>query len=139
MIKAATPAATPDRRHDDDIFVGEGYDLLRPPKDAPRSPLAFMVAQRANWVLRTHFHDQHQFQMVARGSGTLGKHALAPFADHYTSPESAYGPIIAGPEGLAYFTLRAVTAITAQYPHLLGVRVEQFNNLGLLIDQILLQ
>lgn len=107
MIKAATPAAMPDRKHDDDIFAGEGYDLFRPTKDAPRSPLAFMFAQRANWMLRAHFHDQHQFQEVARGSGTLGKHALAPFAIHYTSPESAYGPIIANPEGLAYFTLRA--------------------------------
>ena len=52
---------------------------------------------------------------MARGSGTLGKHALRPFAVHYTSPESGYGPIVPGPNGLSYFTLRAVTCKGAHY------------------------
>jgi hypothetical protein len=53
-----------------------------------------------------HFHLENQYQVVAAGGGTLGKHPVKPGYVHFASRESGYGPITAGPEGLSYFTLR---------------------------------
>ncbi|HXC40179.1 MAG TPA: hypothetical protein VN667_14670 [Burkholderiales bacterium] len=79
------------------------------------SPQAFTVEQGAKAVLDTHFHRQHQFQVVFRGAGLLGRHPLAPFTIHYASPESGYGPVVAGDSGLAYLTLRAVSEEGSQF------------------------
>lgn len=62
-----------------------------------------------------HFHVQEQLQVVLRGSGTLGRHVLQPGSVHYTSPQPAYGPIVAVAEGPDYFTLRVLTAKGAWY------------------------
>lgn len=70
-------------------------------------PQAFLVQQAPEWVLGTHYHTEHQFQLVTAGSGTLGAHRLRPITLHYASPEAGYGPIVAGGEGLSYYTLRA--------------------------------
>jgi hypothetical protein len=78
-------------------------------------PQALIARQICGWKLPVHFHMQHQFQVVLRGSGRLGKHILAPGSVHYTSPQSAYGPILAGDEGLDYFTLRLLTDKGAWY------------------------
>jgi hypothetical protein len=69
-------------------------------------PQAFLVEQSANWILPTHYHTEHQFQLVARGSGRLGRHDLTPLQLHYASPESGYGPVVAGERGLSYYTIR---------------------------------
>jgi hypothetical protein len=73
------------------------------------APQAFLVQQQAGWVLAPHFHRTDQFQVVVNGSGMLGHHALEPLTVHYASADTGYGPITAGPDGLWYFTLRAVT------------------------------
>lgn len=83
-----------------DFFHGDGEGS---------SPQALYVELTPGWVLRTHFHLQHQFQVITAGSGRLGRRELAPFALHYASPESGYGPIVAGDDGLSYLALRAVT------------------------------
>lgn len=70
-------------------------------------PQAFLVQQAPLWELPTHYHTEHQFQLVSAGSGTLGRHALGPITLHYASPETGYGPIVADGEGLDYYTLRA--------------------------------
>ena len=91
-------------------FRGSVTHLIDSPTDAPLPrPQAFLVEQDPNWVLPTHFHQEHQFQLFTAGSGSLGKHALPPLAVHYASPHSAYGPLISSHEGIAYLTLRAVT------------------------------
>ncbi len=74
-------------------------------RDRP-APNAFLVRQYPGVTLPTHFHHTPQFQVVAEGSGTLGRHDLRPFTVHYAGQESAYGPLAAGPEGMGYFTLR---------------------------------
>jgi len=79
------------------------------------SPQAFTVEQGPKAVLDTHFHRQHQFQVVFRGAGLLGRHPLSPFTIHYASPESGYGPVVAGDAGLAYLTLRAVSEEGSQF------------------------
>ncbi len=71
------------------------------------TPIVFLIEQPANSLLRTHFHRQNQFQLFVRGSGSLGPHPLAPYTLHYAGAYTGYGPITAGPEGLAYLTLRA--------------------------------
>ncbi|MDB5856854.1 MAG: hypothetical protein JWQ76_543 [Ramlibacter sp.] len=70
-------------------------------------PQAFLVQQAPGWVLGTHYHTEHQFQLVTAGAGTMGSHALRPITLHYASPEAGYGPIVAGDQGLQYYTLRA--------------------------------
>ena len=84
------------------------------PGETP-GPQAFLVEQPPDFHLATHYHRQEQFQVVLRGSGTLASHALAPGAVHYSSREAGYGPIVSGPDGLDYLTLRLVTEIGAQY------------------------
>lgn len=90
-----------------DFIVPEPGDQLR--------PQAFLVEQNPDWVLPTHFHLQHQFQVVTAGNGTLGRHPVATLSIHYASPQSGYGPLTAGPEGLSYLTLRVVSDEGAWY------------------------
>lgn len=71
------------------------------------TPSMFLVEQDPGSVLRTHYHRQNQFQLFVRGSGNIGPHALSPYTLHYAGAYTGYGPITAGPEGLAYFTIRA--------------------------------
>ena len=79
------------------------------------APNAQVAEQAPGWVLATHFHREYQFQLFTRGYGTIGGHAIQPLMIHYTSPESGYGPIVAGPEGLSYYTLRPTVPAGACY------------------------
>src|SRR5437763_8679238 len=47
-----------------------------------------------------------QFQVFVHGSGTLGRTPVAAFVVQYVAPHTGYGPIVAGPEGIWYMTLR---------------------------------
>ena len=71
------------------------------------SPTVFLVEQPPHAVLATHFHGQNQFQVVQHGSGTLGPHAIGPGSVHYAGAYTGYGPLVAGAQGLSYFTIRA--------------------------------
>ena len=42
---------------------------------------------------------------------------MKPLTIHYASPETGYGPITAGPQGVSYMTLRAVGDTGAWYLH----------------------
>lgn len=77
-------------------------------KDPEHSPTVFLVEQAPNVSLRTHFHRENQFQLIVRGEGTLGRHAVGALTVHYAGAYSGYGPLVAGAQGLAYFTLRPV-------------------------------
>ena len=70
-------------------------------------PQGFLVEQPAGAVTAPHFHETNQFQVFVGGSGSFGKHALAPLTVQYANGHSPYGPVAAGPDGLDYFTLRA--------------------------------
>lgn len=94
-------------------LIGSG--LERSDRFGEPSPQAFLVEQPARWRLQTHFHLRHQFQVVVRGEGTLGRHPVGPRAIHYASAHSAYGPLVAGEEGLSYLTLRVVSDTAAWY------------------------
>jgi hypothetical protein len=49
------------------------------------------------------------------GSGSLGRHLVEPVSVHYAGAHTGYGPITAGSDGLAYFTLRARMDSGAQF------------------------
>jgi hypothetical protein len=88
--------------------------------DAPgfsrAAPQAFMVEMgAAQPPLRTHFHVVDQFQVILRGSGRLGRHAVQPGAVHYADRLTPYGPLSAGADGLAYLTLRTISDTGAHY------------------------
>src|SRR5258708_1770996 len=71
--------------------------------DAPHS---LLVECDPAWVIRPHYHDIAQYQVVMCGGGTLGKHELAPGVVQYADAHTPYGPIEAGSEGLSFFVLR---------------------------------
>jgi len=91
---------------DESFFKGTRVDLLRAGQGNP-APYAYMVEQQGGTVLRAHWHEQAQFQLVTAGAGTLGRHRVGPLTLHYASSESGYGPITADSDGLSYLTLRA--------------------------------
>jgi hypothetical protein len=59
--------------------------------------------------IEPHFHHVRQFQVVVRGDDrcVVGKHAVPALSFHYTDPDSPYGPIRTGADGITFFTLRA--------------------------------
>lgn len=77
------------------------------PEDPARYPMAFLVEQSANATTQAHYHQADQFQLFAAGGGWFGGKPVQPLTLHFAAAYSPYGPIIAGPEGISYFTLRS--------------------------------
>ena len=74
--------------------------------EEPERPVAFLVDKKAHGIVPPHFHEVNQFQIIAQGSGWLGKQDVQPFTVHYTNGFTGYGPICADEEGISFFTLR---------------------------------
>lgn len=103
---------TVDRPH----FRGYVTDLVIAEAAAPAPrPQSFLVEQAPGWSLATHYHQEHQFQVFVRGAAHLGRTPVERLTVHYASPHAAYGPLVAGSDGVAYLTLRAVGDIGAWY------------------------
>ena len=101
MQRSGNPAAALRRGvFDEGEFRGFTDFLIDPEPGAHPSPQAFLVHQQPGWVLRAHYHRQEQFQVALRGGGMMGRHALNALSVHYTTRESGYGPLSAGPDGL---------------------------------------
>ena len=118
MIRSATLTGEQANRRHLTLANGTGYwrsDLILSSEGDSPAPQAFLIQQDPNTVVRPHFHVQDEFQVVAEGSGTLGRHAVAPIHVHYASRHTGYGPITAGNQGLSYFTFRAVTTPHAYF------------------------
>jgi hypothetical protein len=118
MIRSATIDGEQANRRHLTLANGTGYwrsDLLISTEPDAPAPQAFLIQQDPDTLIRPHFHAQDQFQVVAEGGGTIGRHALAPISVHYASKHTGYGPIVAGKRGLSYFTLRAVTTPYAYF------------------------
>jgi len=69
-------------------------------------PQGFLVDQPGDATTGAHFHEHNQFQVFVEGHGRMGKEDARPLSVHYAGAHTPYGPIVAGPEGLRYFTLR---------------------------------
>src|SRR3954465_7969791 len=100
-------------------FIGKNRNTLEKGQAAPSAdclyPMAFLVEKEAAAIVRPHFHQADQYQVVVQGSGRLGLHEVASVAVHYTDAYSAYGPIIAADEGVSWFTLRNAWDPGARY------------------------
>jgi len=57
-------------------------------------------------LLAPHFHEENQFQVFVEGSGSIGPHPIVPVMVHYAGAYTGYGPVMSGPNGLKYFTIR---------------------------------
>ena len=78
-------------------------------------PMAFLVEKEPHAVVKPHFHQADQYQVVVQGGGRLGTHDVGTVAVHYTDAWSAYGPIVAADEGISWFTLRNTWDSGARY------------------------
>jgi phage tail protein X len=91
-------------------FIGVNRNTIKPGEAPPAEdtlhPVAFLVEKRPGGVTRPHFHRADQYQVVVGGSGKMGLHDTGSIAVHYTDAFSAYGPILAAGDGIAWFTLR---------------------------------
>lgn len=81
--------------------------------EAP-GPQATMSDLNANETVVPHFHGTTQFQLFAAGSGTIGKGTpLLPLTVQFKDHHTAYGPVVAGPQGLSFLALRIKTGVSA--------------------------
>lgn len=69
-------------------------------------PQGFLVHQPPNAITPAHFHEPNQFQVFVGGRGRMGAQPAAPLTVQYANGHTPYGPIVAGEEGVQYFTLR---------------------------------
>jgi hypothetical protein len=76
--------------------------------DPRLSPTVFLAEQPPDCELLTHFHRQNQFQLFVDGTGTIGREQIGPVTVHYAGAYTGYGPLLSGPAGLKYFTIRSV-------------------------------
>ncbi|MSQ20469.1 MAG: hypothetical protein EXR39_13135 [Betaproteobacteria bacterium] len=70
------------------------------------APVAFLIEQGPDSVVQSHFHHNDEFQVVVAGSGFIGRNPVSPVSVHYAGGYTGYGPVVAGPDGVSYFTLR---------------------------------
>ncbi len=83
-------------------------DYFEREADDSQSPQSYLIKQLPNITNPLHFHVQNQFQVFIEGSGVFGRHTIEPYIVHYAGAYTGYGPIVAGPSGLDYLTLRAM-------------------------------
>ena len=78
-------------------------------------PQATMSEMNAHEALLPHFHGVTMFQLFVAGSGTIGSRgqALEPLTVQFKDHHTAYGPVTAGPQGLAFMALRMITGNSA--------------------------
>ena len=81
-------------------------NFIDPDPQNPATPQAFLVQGTPGRVIKPHFHDYDQYQVIVSGDGLMGKHQLTVNAVHYSRAHTPYGPILFG-EGMGFLTLRA--------------------------------
>jgi hypothetical protein len=87
-------------------LLAQGRTLADAAAAAAGEPMAYLVEQAPGDTVDAHFHQVDQFQVFLGGSGRIGTHALHGVTVHYAAACSPYGPIVAGPDGVSYLTLR---------------------------------
>jgi hypothetical protein len=69
-------------------FIGENRNTLKegqtPPEAGTLYPMAFLVEKEPHAVVKPHFHQADQYQVVVQGGGRLGTHDVGTVAVHYT-------------------------------------------------------
>lgn len=70
---------------------------------------AYRIDMSAHMKLDAHLHIVDQFQVFMAGSGKIGRDRADMISVHYADHHTAYGPLIAGAQGMSYLTLRPKT------------------------------
>jgi len=112
---AALAGETRHRRVLDNGFSFHRSEWMQGGRGPGLAPTVFLVEQPPHSVLAPHFHTHNQFQVIKEGHGTLGPHAVGPGSVHYAGAYTGYGPLVAGPAGLDYFTIRAAYETGANF------------------------
>jgi hypothetical protein len=110
MIFAKSFAEVGADRFEGKLFNGSMYartNYLGSDTSHRDTPQALLVEQSAQSHIPAHFHGIDQYQLVVKGGGSLGKHDVGPVCVHFAKAYTGYGPVVAGDDGLFYFTLRA--------------------------------
>ena len=105
-----------------DTFEGHITDIIATHLERRSGEQAFLVEQDPHWATPAHYHLEQQFQVIMAGHGTIGRHDVRRLCVHYAAPQTAYGPIVAGPDGVSYLTLRMSGDTSAWYLHKPGSR-----------------
>lgn len=110
MILTGTRAHSLTRRRPISVMGSTFYkgEWMESGDDPRLSPTAFLAEQPPDYTLVPHFHRNNQFQLFVEGSGVIGREPLSAVTVHYAGAYTGYGPLVSGPEGLKYFTIRAV-------------------------------
>jgi len=117
LVKAYDEVENPRIQRDlPNGHFGWRTDFIKRPEDKSiDTPMAFLAEGSAHRVLRAHFHEVDQFQVMYNGSGAMGKHPVGPGAVHFSRAYTPYGPISYSDKGLGFITLRAHRDPGAQY------------------------
>ncbi len=90
-------------------YFGPRYSTV----EAGRTPQALLTEMSANETILPHFHGVVQFQIFPAGSGTMGRNEIQPLMLQYKDRHTAYGPLVAGPNGCTFIALRNRTGDSA--------------------------
>lgn len=117
MPRIASWEEVKSQRRERQVPTGTAWrtDFIAPEADNPETPQAFLVEGTPGRVIRTHYHDHDQYQVIVHGGGVLGRHELSVNAVHFSRKHTPYGPVVFGEPGLGFLTLRAVKDGGAQY------------------------
>ena len=83
-------------------YKSEWTDL----KSDKEHPHVYNIEMSPGMVFARHFHRSPEFQIVIGGSGSISGEEVSIGSIHFASAYCVYGPLIAGPEGLSYLTMR---------------------------------
>ena len=89
--------------------------FITPPKGVVDHPVAFLAEGTPHRVIKPHFHEVDQFQVIVSGGGVIGKHPLSLNAVHFSRAHTPYGPLTGDDRGVGFLTLRAHWDPGAQY------------------------
>jgi rubredoxin len=90
-------------------------EFIKPPEGVVDHPMAFLAEGTPHRVIKPHFHEVDQFQVIVSGGGVIGKHELALNAVHFSRAHTPYGPLTGDHQGVGFLTLRAHWDPGAQY------------------------
>ena len=87
-------------------FFGPRDTTMALDHPAAMLPHALVTDMAAGESILPHFHGVAQFQIFSGGAGSMGRHQLRPLMVQFKDHHAAYGPVVAGPQGLTFYAMR---------------------------------
>ena len=112
VMETLTPVNSPGTgiEHWGSSYFGPRYSSQEGLSPGPQS---LMTQMAANETILQHFHGVAQFQIFPSGTGVMGRNEIRPLTVQYKDHHSAYGPLVAGPHGLTFISMRNRTGDSA--------------------------